>query len=222
MNHPIITKQNALKQILTFVFLTLLLASCATEAPTMEQSQAVPSPKPVAAEPPVIWEEDDPLLGEGFRTEGDFEFDVEDGKAYLVRYTGSAAELTLPETLGGFPVAGMYDVGGFCNNTTLVSVTFPDNYTGGLYETFVGCTALTNVYIGKGIEKINTEEHSAFSNNPSLVSIWIDPDNPYMSSRDGVVFNKDGTELIIYPEGKRSEMESCPPNDEQTSHCTKM
>jgi hypothetical protein len=45
-------------------------------------------------------------------------------------------------------------------------------------------------------------ENSAFSGAAGLTSIMAAPDNAHFSSVDGVLFNKDKTVLIQYPEGK--------------------
>lgn len=38
----------------------------------------------------------------------------------------------------------------------------------------------------------------------------VDPENPYLSSRDGVLYNRDGTELIRFPARKRVDSFSVP------------
>ena len=54
-------------------------------------------------------------------TEGDFSYSIIDGNAKITAYTGSAARLILPDTLGGYPVTAI----GYC--------------------AFRNCTALTQV-----------------------------------------------------------------------------
>lgn len=46
----------------------------------------------------VIWERDD-----------NFEYFVEDNKAYIIRYWGNKRRVKIPSTLGGYRVAGVYD-----------------------------------------------------------------------------------------------------------------
>ncbi|MGN0521428.1 MAG: leucine-rich repeat domain-containing protein [Eubacterium sp.] len=49
---------------------------------------------------------------------------------------------------------------------------------------------------------INTIDIWALTNCPVLESINVDEANPYFSSVDGVLYNKDKTELLFYPNGK--------------------
>ena len=39
----------------------------------------------------------------------------------------------------------------------------------------------------------------------SLTEIKVDPENPYFSEKDGVVFSKDGTKLIMFPSGRSGD-----------------
>lgn len=64
---------------------------------------------------------------------------------------------------------------------------------------FNGCSSL------EGIElpvDVNTIESNAFLRCTALKSIAVDESNSYYSSLDGVLYNKEGTELICYPAGK--------------------
>ncbi|MGN0562830.1 MAG: leucine-rich repeat domain-containing protein [Candidatus Fimenecus sp.] len=53
--------------------------------------------------------------------------------------------------------------------------------------------------IGKNIEVIDVW---ALTNCPLLKAIHVDAENPYFTSVDGVLYNKDMTELLAYPNGK--------------------
>jgi hypothetical protein len=64
---------------------------------------------------------------------------------------------------------------------------------------FAGSRHLTTLYIPPELKTIET---CAFSYNLPLTSIVVSPDNPYFSSEDGVLFNKDKTELLRYPIAK--------------------
>lgn len=64
---------------------------------------------------------------------------------------------------------------------------------------FKGCTSLKSVTIGKNLESIGKR---AFDECTMLDSFTVDSENPNFSSdEDGVLFNKDKTELVIYPAG---------------------
>ncbi|MGN0528623.1 MAG: leucine-rich repeat domain-containing protein [Eubacterium sp.] len=58
---------------------------------------------------------------------------------------------------------------------------------------------LKEINISKNVKTIDVW---ALTNCPVLESINVDEDNPYFTSVDGVLYSKDLTELIYYPNGK--------------------
>ena len=64
---------------------------------------------------------------------------------------------------------------------------------------FGSCTSLTNIIIPSRVKNIKS---GAFEYCYSLTSINVASDNEYYSDEDGVLFNKEKTELIQYPKGK--------------------
>ncbi|MGN1442793.1 MAG: leucine-rich repeat domain-containing protein [Acutalibacteraceae bacterium] len=58
---------------------------------------------------------------------------------------------------------------------------------------------LKELNLGKNIKTIDVW---ALTNCPALESINVDENNPYFTSVDGVLYNKDKTELLFYPNGK--------------------
>ena len=87
----------------------------------------------------------------------------------------------------------------FENCTSLTSVTIPNSVTSIGDDAFYNCTSLTSVTIPDSVTSIGS---GAFSNCTSLKSIEVSGNNKSYSSADGVLFNKDKTELITYPAGK--------------------
>lgn len=87
-------------------------------------------------------------------TEGDFGYAVVEGQAVLLSYKGSEAELTLPESLGGYPVTA---VGQKCfqGNQTLQSVVIPDRYLAIHPYAFYECRNLRIVTLGMGLQTID-------------------------------------------------------------------
>ncbi len=61
---------------------------------------------------------------------------------------------------------------------------------------FYGCTGISEMFIPASVNSI---EPNAFASCTSLTNITVDPDNPYYQSINGVLFNKDGTELVWCP-----------------------
>ncbi len=59
-------------------------------------------------------------------------------------------------------------------------------------------TALEEIFITENVTEINA---NAFNNCYSLIDISVSSNNPSYSSKDGVLFNKNKTTLVRYPEG---------------------
>ena len=79
---------------------------------------------------------------------------------------------------------------------SLTSITIPKSVTSIEKYAFTSCTALTSITIPESVTSIG---YNALDNCKSLTSITVDENNKYYSSKDGVLFNKDRTVLILYP-----------------------
>jgi len=88
----------------------------------------------------------------------------------------------------------------FAGCTSLASVTIPNSVTSIEWGTFHSCTSLTSVIIPDSVTNI---EPMAFFNCTSLTAINVNAGNSAYSSQNGVLYNKDKSELIIYPTGKK-------------------
>ena len=86
----------------------------------------------------------------------------------------------------------------FSNCLSLTSITIPESVTSIEIAAFSGCSSLTNITIPDLVDTIG--DH-AFYNCSSLTNITVSENNKYFSSLNGVLFNKDKTELITYPNG---------------------
>ena len=89
-------------------------------------------------------------------TEGDYTYDVQqDGTVRITGYTGRAAELAIPQTLGGRTVTAIGDAafsgGGF------VRVTLPDSLKTLGSGAFRGCSQLTRVVFPSSVERFGAE-----------------------------------------------------------------
>ena len=83
---------------------------------------------------------------------------------------------------------------------SLTSIAIPDSVTRIEMNAFKNCDSLITITIPDSVESIVTD---AFYNCNSLTSITVDSNNANYSDIDGILFNKDKTNLICYPEGKK-------------------
>lgn len=97
----------------------------------------------------------------------DFAF-TPDNTAVIVRYKGTAADVTIPSRYKGKPVT-MIDHAAFYNSA-VTSVTIPDSVTSIRDSAFVFCSQLTNISIPNSVTFIG---FSAFNSCTSLKSITL-------------------------------------------------
>lgn len=108
----------------------------------------------------------------------------EDGTANLYEYLKPEKEFTLPSEIDGYKITSIS--GGYIG---------PGGGTvGGPFA-----NSVENIVIPANIISASGYHGSAFYGNTSLKSITVTEDNPVYSSKDGVMFNKDQTELLQYP-----------------------
>ncbi len=84
----------------------------------------------------------------------------------------------------------------FCRK--LKNIVIPDSVIKIDYSAFSGCTGLENIAISKSVAYISI---GAFDECGNL-NINVSPYNPYYSDIDGVLFNKEKTEIITYAKDK--------------------
>ena len=169
------------------------------------------------------------VLGESY-TSGDFEYTIRyDGAVEITKYTGNIAELEIPGELDCYTVAEIgNDAFKYC--TSLVSVTIPDSVESIGSYAFYECENLARVTIGNGVTLIDygafnyctslssitipynviSISSGAFFGCKGLTSINVDDNNQNYCNIDGVLFNKDATELVLYPSRKTDESYTIP------------
>ena len=88
-----------------------------------------------------------------------------------------------------------------CKNLESVTIEEGVKNIGGY--AFVDCKKLKNIKIPKSIEYIHPV---AFSGCNELESIEVEDSNQQYTSENGLLYSKDMTELIYYPEGKKEKL----------------
>ena len=90
-----------------------------------------------------------------------------------------------------------------CKN--LKSVTLPNSVTSVGIDVFDGCSSLKTVSMGSGLENFKAQGDIGFifSYCTALESITVSSSNNNYSSANGIMYNKNKTEIIVYPQGKR-------------------
>ena len=112
---------------------------------------------------------------------------------YAFKWCDKITSIVIPKSvtcIGGHAFVG-------CDS--LASIVIPKSVTSIGDSAFYNCSSLTSVTIGNSVESIG---ESAFEDCSSLVSINVATDNSHYCSVDGVLFNKDRTTIIRYPQGK--------------------
>ncbi|MCD8238022.1 MAG: leucine-rich repeat domain-containing protein [Clostridiales bacterium] len=108
----------------------------------------------------------------------------------------NASSVSLPSTLR--TICGT----AFENCSSLTAIDIPEKVKGIAERAFEGCTGLTSITIPAATTSIGS---SAFLSCTSLASIEVSEDSQSYCSVDGVLFNKDMTDLHTYPAGKAAQ-----------------
>jgi hypothetical protein len=106
--------------------------------------------------------------------------------------TGLTGSYTIPNGVTTIAADAFILCDGVTNVTMPPSVTFIED------GAFGDCSGLTNITLGAGVNNLST---SAFAGSDNLLAINVNPSNSFLSSLDGVVFNKNQTTLIQFPNG---------------------
>lgn len=155
---------------------------------------------------------------------GNYTYTLTRGEATITAFDESSCEdmegvIRVPSALDGYPVISIGDMA-FYNCCKITSVYLPNSLTSIGNSAFAYCDRLANVSIPNSVKNIGD---NAFSGCDSLISITISDsvisisdtaffhcialsnievsaDNSKYKSENGILFNKDMTELIKYPE----------------------
>ena len=104
---------------------------------------------------------------------------------YLESYIGTDTDVIIPSNIDGYTVVSMSEKVIYNNNEVkIVNLTIPSTLNGIIVSNVANTSKLKNIYVQGGNEKF--------------------------ISKDGILFSKDGTELIIYPGGREATTYNIP------------
>lgn len=125
------------------------------------------------------------------------DIDIPDGVTHIYKYTFEGCS-----SLNNINIsASVTDIEeyAFTGCSSLKNVIIPDSVTYIGRNAFNECSSLTSVSFGSGVSSIGSY---VFNDCNSLNNITVSENNAEYSSEEGVLFNKDKTELLIYPLGR--------------------
>lgn len=149
-----------------------------------------------------------------FLVENDFEYSLSaDGSsATIAGYVGNEANIVIPDTLGGAPVKSIHH-DAFYTHYQLESVKLPESleYIGP--HAFEG-TRIKSIDVPKNVSDLS----GAFNFCVDLEEINVSAENPFYLSEDGVLYNRDKTVLVCYPDGKNETSFTVPDSVEEIDY----
>lgn len=138
----------------------------------------------------------------------DYSYEIlNDGTLRLYQYEGTDTNIVVPDTIDGRKVTVLGNsTFQYCTQASdIESVTLPDSLTTIEKNAFYNCEKLKSVTIPSNVSSIGLAAFVEGLSESSLTEIKVDPENPYFSEKDGVVFSKDGTKLIVFPSGRSGD-----------------
>lgn len=129
----------------------------------------------------------------------DWEYVEQGNGIFITACHVSDSELVVPDTIDGKPVVGIMSLGKSVKYAQ--TITIPDSVTYISKEIVDGTyrNEIQTINIGKGVANLDAD---AFSECEYLKAINVSEENPNYSSVDGVVYNKSGDTLVVYPLGQ--------------------
>lgn len=111
--------------------------------------------------------------------EDNYTYTVSDGRATIVSaYNYSMGDMVIPSEIGGYPVVALGEKAVNGEQGVSFKVTLP--------------------------ETVAEIDPTSFTECANLSGIEVSKNNPYFSSKDGVLYNKSQTKLISFPQNKSS------------------
>lgn len=128
-----------------------------------------------------------------------FSYIEQDGFIKISKYLDNSIEI--PEIICGKTVTAI-DVEAFYQFKNITSITLPQTLCSIGHGAFYRCYSLEEIEIPKSVTQIGS---NPFFRCISLKQITVERENPCFSAKNGVLYNKAGSVLLAYPEGKEDE-----------------
>ncbi len=109
----------------------------------------------------------------------------------------SLTSVTIPNSVTSIGEEAFY----YCHK--LKSVTIPNSVTSIGQKAFCACDSLTSANIPANVTSVG---YGAFGSCDKLERIYVDAENANYISLDGVLYSKDTTQLVQYPQGKQDTL----------------
>ena len=114
----------------------------------------------------------------------------------LNQYSGFETELVMPSTYGTYGTGTFTTIGERAFTYTqneVKSITLPNTIETIEKEAFFRCEELEYLYIPASVKEIGK---NVFRDPKKLKSIDLDPNNPYFTYENGIIYNKDKTKIV--------------------------
>lgn len=157
---------------------------------------------------------------------GEFSYTfLSDGTIEIRQYEGLHTDVIVPETINGYTVSSIGKGAFYHAAVEITSVELPGTLTSIGEQAFYRCEELTSVNLPDGLQTIGSNAFSgctgltqiaipdsvtsisefAFTDSENLAKIEVSAQNENYSSKDGVLFDKNGTTLLTCPCGREAE-----------------
>ncbi len=136
-----------------------------------------------------------------------YAYEEKDGYIIITEHNDStAATVRVPDEINGKPVK-VLGCNAFYQHTHMTNIELPDTLTVIDGAPFYRCYSLAKVTIPRGVQQIDSHP---FFRCTALTEISVDPENELFCAEDGILYNKDKTVLIAYPEGQSATTYTVP------------
>lgn len=160
----------------------------------------------------------------------DFSYEIADGEVKITGLINDALQFVgVPDTIDGYPVT-IIGTDAFKDYDKLIAISMPDTikkmetssislcfnlYSIHLPENIeelepwaiYGCSSLSSITLPNSLSSIGNIH---INECDSLSEIIVEKDNPYFTVVDNVLFSKDMTTLVLYPQGRSEEKYEIP------------